>query len=58
MLIFPIGQTGPDSTTKVLFTLHTISLDGSLPSNFFLFQLCGDACQEANDHMLHERCIN
>ena len=37
---------------------HTISLDGSLPSNIFLFQLCSDAFQEANDHMLRERCIN
>ena len=26
---------GPDSTTKALFASHTISLDGSLPSNIF-----------------------
>ena len=37
---------------------HTISLDGSLPSNIFLFQLCSDVFQQANDHMLRERCIN
>jgi hypothetical protein len=37
---------------------HTISLDESLLSNIFLFQLCIHAFQEANDHMLCERCIN
>jgi hypothetical protein len=37
---------------------HTISLDGALPSNIFLFQLCSDAFQGANDHMLRERTVH
>jgi hypothetical protein len=37
---------------------HTISLDGSLPSNIFLFQLCSDAFQEANDHIYVARTVH